>query len=121
MSAVVVSIGFVRSSGLLMQESADRKEIHLNKKEIVIIMFIGSLFYFYSKVSTGFNELLYKFTYYGSLPWSFPWFDTPFLACLDDCGSKLLIKAAFYFGFILNTLVVYFVFRQLMKLLLKSR
>ncbi len=51
---------------------------------------------------------VYLFTYYASLPWSFPWFDPPFQPCLPgSCAQGVFASGSRLVGFAVNFLLVY--------------
>jgi len=72
---------------------------------------VATIVYLLSKVVPTWGEFFYISTYYGSLPWTYPWFQPPFQLCLNDCSDGLLLALVHYLGFVINVLLSIFFVR----------
>lgn len=74
----------------------------MNFKFLVVVVIIATIFFIVANVVPIQLKWIYELPYYGSLPWSYPWFVEPFMACLDKCGAE----PARYIGFVLNAIIL---------------
>lgn len=88
----------------------------MNVKFLVAVVVIATIFYIATHMVPIELIWLYELSYYGSLPWSYPWFVEPFMACLDECGAK----PARYIGFVLNAVILSLLVKRGMQKLTSS-
>jgi len=86
----------------------------MNKKTILIVFLGSTVFYISSTIAplwASWASVIYKITYYGSIPWSLPWFEPPFQACLECDASQAILIFVHYVGFIINVFLVFMLIR----------